>query len=102
MQLITIPTSESGPTEIIQFFIRLGVLYYMISYVKDKVMQLMGSGGVKASASHILVSSETQCQALKRELDAGADFAVLAKKHSTCPSGKSGGSLGSFYPGSMV
>ena len=32
----------------------------------------------------------------------GADFADLAKQHSSCPSGKSGGNLGEFGPGQMV
>ena len=39
---------------------------------------------------------------LKAQLDGGADFAALATEHSTCPSGKRGGSLGSFGPGQMV
>merc|ERR1711924_198750 len=55
-----------------------------------------------AEASHILVASESQANDLKKQIEGGADFAELAKKHSTCPSGKSGGSLGSFGPGQMV
>merc|ERR1712046_353639 len=51
-----------------------------------------------AEASHILVASESQAADLKKQIDGGADFAELAKKHSTCPSGKSGGSLGEFGP----
>ena len=55
-----------------------------------------------ASARHILVSSEDKCNQLKAEIAQGADFAEIAKKHSTCPSGKSGGELGEFGPGMMV
>lgn len=56
----------------------------------------------KASARHILVSSEEICQELKEEIEGGADFAELAKEHSQCPSGKDGGNLGVFGPGQMV
>ena len=56
----------------------------------------------KASARHILVPSEDNCNDLKTEIDGGADFAEIAKKHSQCPSGKQGGSLGEFSPGQMV
>jgi len=55
-----------------------------------------------ATARHILVSSEEQCNELKTQIANGADFAEVAKQHSTCPSGKSGGDLGSFGPGMMV
>ncbi len=56
----------------------------------------------KASARHILVATEQEAIDLKTEIDGGADFAELAGKHSKCPSGKSGGSLGVFKPGAMV
>ncbi len=55
-----------------------------------------------ASARHILVDSETKCLDLKQQIEDGASFAELAKKHSSCPSGKSGGDLGTFKPGQMV
>ena len=55
-----------------------------------------------ASARHILVSDETQCQQLKTDIEGGANFADLAKQHSSCPSGASGGDLGEFGPGMMV
>ncbi len=56
----------------------------------------------KASARHILVPSEDQCQDLKNQIEAGADFADLARQFSTCPSGAKGGDLGTFGPGQMV
>lgn len=55
-----------------------------------------------AQARHILVKTEQECQKLKDEIVAGADFAALARQHSQCPSGKSGGALGEFGPGRMV
>ena len=55
-----------------------------------------------ASARHILVEDEAQCLALKQEIEAGADFAEIAKQHSKCPSGAQGGDLGEFGRGMMV
>ena len=55
-----------------------------------------------AQARHILVSSEEQCITLKSEIEAGTDFASVAKQHSTCDSGAQGGNLGEFGPGMMV
>lgn len=56
----------------------------------------------KASARHILVDTEEACAGLKSEIEAGADFADLARQHSSCPSGRRGGDLGEFAPGMMV
>ena len=56
----------------------------------------------KASARHILVPSETDCNTLKKLIEGGDDFAEIAKQHSKCPSGKQGGGLGEFTPGQMV
>ena len=56
----------------------------------------------QANARHILVSTEEQCNELKTQINNGADFIAVAAEHSSCPSGKQGGDLGSFGPGQMV
>lgn len=56
----------------------------------------------KASARHILVDTEDQCNTLKQQIADGANFADIAQQHSSCPSGASGGDLGEFSPGMMV
>ncbi len=55
-----------------------------------------------ASARHILVNTEEECNTLKAEIEGGADFAEVAKANSQCPSGQEGGGLGTFTPGQMV
>jgi peptidyl-prolyl cis-trans isomerase C len=54
------------------------------------------------NASHILVETKEEADAIKAELDGGADFAATAREKSTGPSGPSGGSLGWFGKGMMV
>ena len=56
----------------------------------------------RAAARHILVDTEEQCESVRQEIANGADFAEMAKTHSSCPSGRDGGALGEFSPGQMV
>lgn len=56
----------------------------------------------KARARHILVPTEESCNNLKMTIEAGTDFAEVAREHSQCPSGRQGGDLGEFSPGQMV
>ncbi|WP_335948409.1 MULTISPECIES: peptidylprolyl isomerase [Salipiger] len=58
--------------------------------------------GKEFNASHILVETEEEAQALVEELEGGADFAELAREKSTGPSGPNGGELGWFSAGMMV
>jgi peptidyl-prolyl cis-trans isomerase C len=57
---------------------------------------------MKASACHILVSTKEEALKIKSQLDKGANFQALAKKHSVCASAKKGGDLGEFRRGDMV
>ena len=53
-------------------------------------------------ASHILVDTQEEAELILAELDAGADFAALARERSTCPSSGAGGDLEWFGRGAMV
>ncbi|MDO9308450.1 MAG: peptidylprolyl isomerase [Deltaproteobacteria bacterium] len=55
-----------------------------------------------ATARHILVATEDLCLQLKTQIEAGADFAEVAKHKSSCFSRLRGGDLGSFRTGQMV
>lgn len=54
-----------------------------------------------ASALHILVKTEKEALSILQQLRKGKDFATLAKRHSTCPSGKRG-RFREFRRGQMV
>jgi len=56
----------------------------------------------QAQARHILVNSEEECLTLKKEIENGKEFAVVAQEVSLCPSKAQGGDLGTFSPGQMV
>lgn len=58
--------------------------------------------GEEYNASHILVETKEEADAIKEALEEGADFAELAREKSTGPSGPGGGSLGWFGAGMMV
>lgn len=54
------------------------------------------------NASHILVPTEEEAQAIKQELTDGADFAELAREKSSDGAAQNGGELGWFGEGMMV
>lgn len=57
----------------------------------------------EVKASHILVKEESKANELKTQIEGGADFASLAKEHSTDKgSGAQGGDLGWFTKDKMV
>jgi len=56
----------------------------------------------EVKAAHILVPTEEEAKAIIAELDAGKDFAELAKEKSSDGAAQNGGDLGYFGPGRMV
>jgi peptidyl-prolyl cis-trans isomerase C len=68
--------------------------FYAAEYVQK--------AGMEYKARHILVEQEDEAKSLIEKLDGGADFAELAKTHSTGPTGKDGGDLGWFDVNQMV
>lgn len=59
-------------------------------------------GEEEVHAAHILVASEDEAKKIIAELKGGADFAALAKAHSTDPGAAQGGDLGWFKKGDML
>ncbi|MBA1191252.1 MAG: peptidyl-prolyl cis-trans isomerase [Pseudomonas sp.] len=57
---------------------------------------------MKAQARHILVKTAAEAEQLKQRIAKGEAFDVVARKCSTCPSGKRGGDLGEVRPGQLV
>ena len=59
-------------------------------------------GSTEYNAQHILLETQDEAQAVRRELSDGADFAELAREKSTGPSSSSGGDLGWFAADAMI
>jgi peptidyl-prolyl cis-trans isomerase C len=53
-------------------------------------------------ASHILVKTEDDANRILKRLSDGEEFQKVARRFSSCPSGKNGGDLGWFGKGQMV
>ena len=75
----------------------------------DDALRFFSNMNKEASAKHILIkgaNAEAKCLALKEEL-VGSDnlsnaFSELAARESECPSGRRGGNLGTFKPGTLL
>lgn len=65
-------------------------------------LQLMGGSPEQIRASHILVNTKEEAEAILSELKAGADFAELAAEHGTDGTAQNGGDLDFFPRGAMV
>lgn len=74
----------------------------MSDQVRASHILLMYDGSMRSSATRSKQDAQQQIDQIKQQIDGGADFADLAKQHSDCPSGTSGGDLGTFGRGQMV
>jgi peptidyl-prolyl cis-trans isomerase C len=74
----------------------------MADTVRASHILLMYKGSMRSTASRTKDEAQTQINAIKQQLDGGADFGQLAQQSSDCPSGRKGGDLGQFGKGQMV
>ena len=63
---------------------------------------LMYDGSLRSTATRSQEQAQQKIVDLKADIDAGSDFAELARQNSDCPSSAQGGDLGSFGRGMMV
>ena len=74
----------------------------MADRIRASHILLMYAGSARSSAKRSKQQAQTEIEAINQKVAAGEDFAALARAHSDCPSGKSGGDLGMFGRGQMV
>jgi len=73
-----------------------------IEILAEYETQMEAAPSLQFKARHILVETQSAAADLIAQLNDGADFAELAKEHSTGPTGPNGGDLGWFSPDQMV
>ncbi|MBE7712220.1 MAG: peptidylprolyl isomerase [Cyanobacteria bacterium SIG26] len=62
----------------------------------------MANEVIEVKASHILVKTEDEALMLLKQIENGKSFEQTATEYSLCPSGRTGGDLGTFGRGAMV
>lgn len=67
-----------------------------IEVTDEEIEEYYNKVKVELEARHILVEDPELAEEIKQELDEGADFAELAKEHSSDGSAEEGGALGYF------
>ena len=74
----------------------------MTDNVRASHILLMCSGSTRSSSARSKDDALEEIRDLRARVEAGEEFADLARTHSDCPSGADGGDLGSFGRGMMV
>ncbi|TNF63838.1 MAG: parvulin peptidyl-prolyl isomerase [Deltaproteobacteria bacterium] len=74
----------------------------MADHISASHILLMYAGSERSSATRSKEEAATQIADIEQQLQGGADFAALARRHSDCGSAQAGGDLGGFGRGQMV
>ena len=74
----------------------------MAETVRASHILLMYQGSMRSTASRSKAEAQAKIQELAGQIQAGGDFAELARTYSDCPSKAQGGDLGTFGRGQMV
>jgi hypothetical protein len=87
---------------LVVFFIFTVVVFGINNNARAAIDNDVLAGKVEVRARHILVKTKNEAIKLLRKLRNGEDFADLATRYSTAPSGNNGGDLGYFDYRKMV
>jgi peptidyl-prolyl cis-trans isomerase C len=87
---------------LIQRRVREGTTEERLRARYDDMKESEGFRQEEVHARHILVPTEDEAKKIVERVEGGADFAALAKEHSTGPSAQTGGDLGFFTREQMV
>lgn len=74
----------------------------MLDCVRASHILLMYRGSTRSTATRTKEEARALIEDIERAIQAGEDFAELARKYSDCPSRTRAGDLGSFGRGQMV
>lgn len=74
----------------------------MADQIRASHILIAHNEGRGAATSRSREEAAQHTQALKTQIDDGADFADVARENSDCPSAAGGGDLGAFPRGAMV
>src|SRR5690606_29013057 len=77
-------------------------LFAMLDCVRASHILLMYRGSTRSTATRTKEEARALIEDIERAIQAGEDFAELARKYSDCPSRTRAGDLGSFGRGQMV
>lgn len=89
--------------KLVKLFLFVVLSLFICDYASCNAAQCIDSPVITSvRASHILVDTKEDAEAIKQAIDNGQGFVTMARRCSKCPSGQQGGDLGYFERGQMV